>query len=185
MIIGIDIDGTINNLCECVLNIYNKDSGDNLKTSDITQYYIENFVKDEYKENFYKYFVDKRVWKLVEINKEAQYYINKLNSEGHEIYFVTSTEAENVKKQSDWLKRCFPNMDIRKRLIICHNKQLLSELTFLIDDYQKNLLNGKYKKIILSYPWNIDFDCNSNGIFRANNWKEIYDIIYKEMDYDK
>ena len=76
-------------------------------------------------------------------------------------------------------------MDIRKRLIICHNKQLLSELTFLIDDYQKNLLNGKYKKIILSYPWNIDFDCNSNGIFRANNWKEIYDIIYKEMDYDK
>lgn len=35
MIIGIDIDGTINNLGETVLKIYNRDSGDNLQMKDI------------------------------------------------------------------------------------------------------------------------------------------------------
>ena len=58
MIIGIDIDGTINNLCESVLSVYNEDSGDNLTVNDITEYYIENFVKPEYKEGFHRYFVD-------------------------------------------------------------------------------------------------------------------------------
>ena len=52
--IGIDIDGTINNMCECVLKVYNEDSGDNLKVEDITNYYIENFVKEEYKKDFHK-----------------------------------------------------------------------------------------------------------------------------------
>ena len=39
MKIGIDIDGTINNMCECILKVYNEDSGDNLKVEDITNYY--------------------------------------------------------------------------------------------------------------------------------------------------
>ena len=47
MIIAIDIDNTINNLAEVVVNQYNRDSGDNLSLNDITQYHIENFVREE------------------------------------------------------------------------------------------------------------------------------------------
>ena len=36
MIVGIDIDNCLNNLCEAVLSVYNEDSGDSLKQSDIT-----------------------------------------------------------------------------------------------------------------------------------------------------
>lgn len=177
MKIGIDIDGTINNLCEAVLSVYNEDSGDNLTVESINEYFMEKFVKEEYKENFYQYFIDKRVWKRVSTNKEAVDYIKKLILDKHEVYFVTSTEAENVKKKSDWLKRNFPEINIRKRLIICYNKQLLSGLDFLIDDYEGNLINGVYKKILLSHPWNASFDCKSNNIYRAENWEEIYKII--------
>ena len=47
MKIGIDIDGTINNLCEAVLSVYNEDSGDNLTVESINEYFMEKFVKEE------------------------------------------------------------------------------------------------------------------------------------------
>ena len=67
MIIGIDIDGTINNLGETVLKIYNRDSGDNLQMKDIKKYHIENYVKPQYKDNFYKYFSSGEVWRQIEL----------------------------------------------------------------------------------------------------------------------
>ena len=35
----IDVDNVLNNLAESVLNIYNEDSGDNLKIEDIHNYW--------------------------------------------------------------------------------------------------------------------------------------------------
>ena len=67
MTILCDVDNIINNLAETVLKIYNEESGDNLTKNDITSYYIENFVKAEYKENFHKYFLCKDVWKKCEL----------------------------------------------------------------------------------------------------------------------
>lgn len=177
MIIGIDIDGTINNLCEAVLNIYNQDSGDTLDVSQITEYYVENFVKESYKNDFYKYYVDKRVWKLVKIDETSKEIIEKLHKDGHEIYFVTSTEPENIYKKSEWLKRNFPQIDIRKRLIRCYKKQLLSGLDILIDDYEKNLIYGRYKKILIDKPWNQHIFDEHYNIFRVKNWKEVYSQI--------
>ena len=45
MRIGIDIDDVLNNLTECVLEVYNKDSGDNLTIDKITEYDMKQFVK--------------------------------------------------------------------------------------------------------------------------------------------
>lgn len=177
MIIGIDIDGTINNLCESVLSVYNEDSGDNLTVNDITEYYIENFVKPEYKEGFHRYFVDKRVWKRVSIDEEARKYIISLHEAGHEIYFVTSTEPDNVKKKAGWLQKYFPMINIRKRLIVCHNKQLLSGLTVLVDDYDKNLTGGHYHKLLLDKPWNQNVNEDETGIARCMSWSDVYNDI--------
>ena len=174
MKIGIDIDGTINNLCEAVLTIYNQDSGDNLQISQITEYYVENFVKPEFKEDFYKYYTDKRVWKLVKIDEVAKEFITKLDSERHEIYFVTSTEPENLFKKAGWLQRHFPSIDIRKRLIRCYNKQLLSGLDILVDDYDKNLIGGSYKKILIDRPWNQNSDDRYFSLFKLNFSLEIF-----------
>lgn len=61
MIIGIDLDNVLNNLCEAVLSVYNEDSGDDLCPENIHSYYIDNYVKPSYKNTFKNYFVDKRV----------------------------------------------------------------------------------------------------------------------------
>lgn len=177
MIIGIDIDNVLNNLCEAVLSVYNDDSGDDLRQENIHSYYIENFVKSEFKENFYSYFLNKRVWKRIKLIDDCQKYIAKLFSEGHTILFITSTEPENLPKKFNWLKRSFPYINIRKALFSCPKKQYMSGIDILIDDAAYNLVGAKYKGIILDYPWNRDFITDNNKFFRARNWEEIYEII--------
>lgn len=101
MTIGVDCDNVLNNLTESVLKVYNEDFNDNLTTNDITDYYIENFVKPECKENFYKLFTDKRVWKGISVVENCVDVLKKWNDLGHTIYIVTSTEPANMLKKAN------------------------------------------------------------------------------------
>lgn len=176
--IGVDIDNCLNTLTESVLKVYNADSGDNLSLSDITAYHIENFVKPSYRENFWHYFLDKRVWKQISIIDGCQEVIAKLYNEGHTILFITTTEAENLPKKKNWLQRNFPFLEIRKCLYSCPRKQLV-KCQVLIDDCISNVTGTRdYYSILLDYPWNSNKGVdNAPMITRANNWNEIYDRI--------
>lgn len=175
MTIGIDIDNVLNNLTECVLRVYNEDSGDSLQLSDITQYYMENFVKEEYKADFYKYFLDKRVWKQVEIVKEAVPVIKEWYEQGHEIIFITTTWAENLPKKKSWLSKHFPFLDIQNCLYAVPKKQLI-KCDVLIDDCMDNLLGGEYTPICYNAPWNQ----NDYPMFRANDWGDVKRYVCEE-----
>lgn len=177
MIIGIDCDNVLNNLTASVLRVYNEDFNDKLTTDDITDYYIENFVKPECKESFYKLFTDKRVWKGISVVENCVDILKKWNDLGHTIYIVTSTEPANMLKKANWLQRTLPFLNIRKRLICIQKKQLLSELDILIDDCYNNLIGGKYQKIVLNYPWNKNYDDFENDVYRCENWTEIDKLL--------
>ena len=154
MKICIDIDGVVNNLPETVIEVYNEDYNDNLTIDAVTKYNIENFVKPEAKENFHKYFTDKRVWKRIKpINVKAVQWL----IDNHEVYFVTATECENLYPKQRWLSRTFKNIDLRKRLVRCYDKADLICCDFLIDDCTKNLISGNYIPVCIRYPWNSDF----------------------------
>jgi len=176
--IGVDIDNCLNNLTESVLKVYNADSGDNLSLSDITAYHIENFVKPEYKETFWHYFLDKRVWKGISIIDGCREVIAKLHNEGHKIIFVTTTEAENLPKKKNWLQRNLPFLEIRKCLYSCPRKQYM-KCDILIDDCLKNLVGDKeYYSVCLTYPWNTTELEESVPMFtRAKDWNEIYNKV--------
>lgn len=177
MIIAIDVDNVLNNLCEAVLSVYNEDSGDSLSPFSIHSYYIDNYVKPTYRKTFKHYFCDKRVWKRIKLIKDCQQYVAALFREGHTILFVTSTGPENLKKKANWLQRNFPYINIRKSLFSCPVKQYMEGIDILIDDAAYNLVGAKYKGIILDYPWNQDFITDNKQFFRANNWGEIHRII--------
>lgn len=177
--IGVDVDNVVNNLAECILKVFNEDTMQNVKITDIKSYYIENWVNEEYKDRIVPLFLDKRVWKQVTLIDLCQFFIKRLDEDGHKIVFVTSTEPENILKKFNWLQRNFPFIDIRKNLIATHTKQLVSGIDVLIDDYEKNLINGKYEKILFSYPWNSQIDDKQYGIRRCNDWREIYNEICK------
>ena len=155
--IMVDIDGILNTLDTTVLEVYNEDSGDNLRPEAITEYHIEKFVKPEYCENFKNYFLDKRVWRRIEVVKYACEVLNKLWDEGYNLIFVTKTECENMVKKRNWLNRNFPFMgadNIRKRLYSAPKKQLI-RADIAIDDGLFNLIGDRtYYSICFDKPYN-------------------------------
>lgn len=184
MKIGIDVDNVINNLTECVLSIYNEDTGSDLKITDITDYDMTMFVKPELKENFYRYFSDDRVWERLQIKDGAADCIEEI-AKKHEIYFVTSTYPENVNRKAKWLSEHIRGVDVDKRLIVCHNKPLLEGLDILFDDYEPNL-RGSYTRVLMDYAWNqkpvdrdmsIEEEIRWHSYFRVDNWSEFWSII--------
>lgn len=186
MIIGIDCDNVLNNLTEELLKLYNRDSGDNLQMQDILRYRIDDFVVPEYKERIKDYFLDKEVWKNIKLIEESQYYVGRLVNDGHRVMVVTATEPHNFYKKEGWLKRNFPELDLRNNLICIKNKQLL-KIDVLIDDYSKNLsdvtddygnhITADYIRICFDYPWNHAFKDDGLKNFKRSCWEDIYSLI--------
>lgn len=178
--IMIDIDGVLNNLDEAILEIYNADSGDNLKPSDITAYHIEEFVKPEYRDDFSKYFLDKRVWRQIKVVDYCQESIRKLWDEGYNIIFVTKTECENLVKKRNWLDRTFPFIgaeNISQRLYSAPVKQYI-RADVAVDDGLFNLTGDRtYFSICLDKPYNKTDDKAIPNFARAYDWCDVYNFV--------
>ena len=143
MKIGVDIDNVIYDTAKAVLDIHYENTGEKLNLSDITDYYIEKFVSSKYREDFYKIFLDKRVWKNVKLLPNCVETIRKLHQMGHQIWFVTSTEPANVNGKYKFLYKTFPFINVRKRLITTPCKQMVN-IDVLIDDAVHNVINAPY-----------------------------------------
>ena len=177
MIIGIDCDNVVCNTTESVLAQHYADTGEKLTLDDIKSYYIENYVSDDYKDDFHLIFYKKEMWKRVKVIPHCVEVIKRLHDRGEEIYFVTSTEPQNVTKKARFLQRAFPFLDIRKCLITTHCKQMIG-VDILIDDYEMNLINGSYFGILMDYPWNRNFDdASDDKIYRVFDWIQVEPMI--------
>lgn len=182
--IMIDIDGVLNTLDTTVIEIYNEDSGDSLSPQDITEYHIEKFVKPEYKDNFHKYFLDKRVWQRIKVVKYACEVLNKLWDEGYNLIFVTKTECENMVKKRNWLNRNFSFMgedNIRKRLYSAPKKQFI-RADIAIDDGLFNLVGDRtYYSICFDKPYN-QTDELIPCFTRVYDWLGVYTAVHEITD---
>ena len=179
MKIGIDIDNVIVNTTETVLTyINNRLPNVFLKMGDIREYWMEHILPKEYRWIVPQAFSDKEMWKKVQMIDGAAKYIEMLYDEGHEIYFVTSTSPDNIKKKIKHLCRNLklPDDYIYSHFINIINKRLLN-LDVLIDDYLENLTGKRsYFSICLDYPWNWNMPDDAQ-FKRAYDWRHIYDII--------
>ena len=179
MIIGIDVDNTCVNTSFCILEQHYADTGEKLTLDDIKSYYIENYVSDDYKDDFHLIFYKKEMWKRVKVIPHCVEVIKRLHDRGEEIYFVTSTEPQNITKKARFLQRTFPFLDIRKRLITTHNKQMI-KCDILVDDCIDNVINADYVSILMDYPWNstaIFDEAEYDNIYRVFDWLQVEPII--------
>lgn len=177
MKIGIDIDNVCVNTSFCILQQHYADTGERLTLDDIKTYYIENYVSDDYKDDFHLIFLKKEMWKRVQVLPNCVEVIKRLHDRGNSIYFVTSTEPQNVAKKARFLQRTFPFLDIRKCLITTHCKQMIG-VDILIDDYEMNLINGSYFGILMNYSWNSNFDdAEYDNIYRVFDWLQVEPMI--------
>lgn len=177
MKIGIDVDNTVCNTAMAVLEQHYADTGERLTLDDITSYYIENHVSEDYKDDFHLIFLNKEMWKRVKVIPNCVDVIRRFHEQGNEIFFVTSTESANVAKKHSFLQRTFPFLNIRKRLITTPCKQMI-DLDVLIDDCIDNVIFAPYYSIILDYPWNHNFDDTADDkTYRVFDWTQVEAMI--------
>lgn len=180
MKIGIDLDNICVNTTQTLLDYINARLPVDLKLSDITTYYIEAALPQQYRWIVDSGFRDSIMWKRVKMIKGCAAYIEKLYADGHEIYFVTSSLPENLRKKIKHLTRnmdFFPDDYVWRHTINIQDKSLL-DIDILIDDCLDHLTapNRHYHSIVLDYPWN-QVDFIPPRFARAHNWKEIYEEV--------
>lgn len=163
MIISCDIDGVLNNLTECVLQLYNQESGDNLTENDITEYSIERFVKPEYRDKIFRYFLDKRIWEM--LKWDVGWIAKILDNNMYDLYFTTASSLKTINSKVislAWAIYDYSSMSainiynyIANHTIVTQNKQLILA-DVVIDDCIDNLQlwNNRVHNILFVKPWN-------------------------------
>ena len=163
MIVSCDIDGVLNNLTECVLQLYNQESGDNLTENDITEYSIERFVKPEYRNKISQYFLDKRIWGM--LKWDVGWIAKILDNNMYDLYFTTASSLKTINSKAislAWAVYDYSSMSainiynyIANHTIVTQNKQLILA-DVVIDDCIDNLQlwNNRVHNILFVKPWN-------------------------------
>lgn len=176
MKIGVDIDNVICTTSEAVIEYLNERLPITLSLDDINEYWMEKSIPEQYRWAVGLAFHDSAMWKKVKMIEGAAKGIKTLYKNGNEIFFVTSTTPDNLKKKIKFLKRNLPFLlgnYINDHIITIKQKTLLN-LDIMIDDYLDNLIGERsYYSICLAYPWNIKIISEEPNFIRVKNWEDI------------
>lgn len=179
----VDMDDTIENLVPAWTEWLNRYYGTAVSRSDCRQWNMQAVYPLLSSEQVFEPLGLDEFWKTVTPKPDAQKYLAQLYSEGFPIYIVTASHPNTIKAKVKYvLNEYFPYID-HNHIITCAHKQMVSGW-YLIDDGAHNF-GGNYKGILMDAPWNWDFDNDSQGIFRAYNWEQIYNKIHEEYENEK
>lgn len=176
MIILIDCDETIWNLVEAWVHVLNNKYEKFIIWDQIDNWDMSFAYPDLTKQQIYEPLCENELWGLVKPKFDAIKYIPKLYEEGHEIYFVTATDYRNIQYKVKMLEDYFPDIPIQN-LITTYHKELIKG-DILIDDYINNF-KDRESGILFTTSYNKDIDAEKYGLYRCDNWEEIYKLINK------
>lgn len=186
MRIMIDIDNTIAD-SNGWLYLVNKFLNTNYTMDDVGDYYIQDLVPKERKDEFTKFFIKYNTYKYANVFPNCVEVIKKLN-EKYDVYICSAYifrddldyPGDALKYKYEFLRKTFPFMDPNKFIFLTDKEILNCEVK--IDDVLSNLSNAKIKLLFTSYHnKNIsDEELKKQGIVRVNNWLEIENILLKK-----
>lgn len=164
----LDVDYCIAPLHDEWLRRYNHEYGDNLKTSQITEWDMTKFVKPSCGENIYKYLDDLDLYDNLVPVRGSFWAVGLLREWGHDVRFVTS--GVNVSKIR-FLRR-FGFVQRETDFIITADKSLING-NILVDDYEKNLDTFDGATVLYDAPHNRHVTQH----MRAKGWQEVVSLI--------
>ena len=176
MTILVDMDDVMEQLRKALVNRANKRFHRNASVDDVTDWSIVCAFPGIAKQQVLDFMREADFWETVEPVPGAAEALRHFLDEGHEVYVVTATEYEHVaEKMKGVLFRYFPFLSW-DHVIVTGRKQMIRG-DVLIDDGVHNLEGGEYKKILVTAPYNKDYDAEANGMIRVHGWDEIVRII--------
>lgn len=118
----------------------------------------------------------------IPIKEEAVTLVNKLKSDGHNVYITTASWAPT---HTDRVRKCKDILDIPEEDVIFIKHKHLLKLDLLVDDRIDNLLDEyglpceNYERVLFDAPHNRNpKETNKLGLhYRANSLEDVYEIV--------
>ena len=198
MIVAVDIDGVLSDYSGFIykfgLKYKRKHPGIKMELKNKDGYLLQDIfevepetIADFWRENIPAYI------RYAKPTKGSVKCLNKLAEEGHKIFILTAREYdcgfgvwdnELQEMTMDWLD--YYKIPYDKFFCNESNKRPVCEeykVDFLIDDSPKNAIAVEpiTKCILFTQPYNKSYEAK----YRANGWKEVYEIIRKESKKEK
>ena len=179
----IDLDDVITDASGW-MHVINTFLGTNHTEKDSGSYYLQDIVPKEKWNDYIKYFRTQNTYDYCNINPDCIEVMKELN-ENYDIYICSAYvyrddvmySADALKYKFEFLMKYFPFIKPQK-YIFMNDKSILN-CDIRIDDKINNLDNAKTKILYTAYHnENISSEeLEKQGIIRANNWKEIREIL--------
>lgn len=172
----VDMDDTLENLCETWVEYLNERHGTNIHIDDVKEWDMTKAFPTLSKTELFAPLYEEELWKRVKPLPDSVEYVKRLLDDGHKVIVVTASHQDTVAyKLNNVLFKYFPYLTNRD-VIVASQKQLIYG-DILIDDAPHNLEGGNYYGILVTAPHNQAYDAEAHGFVRANTWKEIYSIV--------
>ncbi|MDO5434814.1 MAG: hypothetical protein Q4G19_00430 [Clostridia bacterium] len=176
MTILVDMDDTMELLLEAMVRSTNRKYHRNASVDDVTDWDMVCAYPGLTKRQILDSMCENGFWDDIRPVPGAPEALKHFMDEGHDVYVVTATEFAHIKgKMEGVLFRYFPFIPW-DHVIITSKKQMIRG-DVLIDDGVHNLEGGAYKKILITAPYNKDYDAEGNGMIRVHSWDEIVSVI--------
>lgn len=170
--IGIDQDWVLAKLTKKWLEYYNAIFDDDLTAEKLESWDITKKVKPEAKGFMLNILNIPNFYRDLEVTKDSQRVIQKLQEAGHEIFIVTDPFTKmSMKSKFEWLQEHFPFID-KRNYIFTGNKSAVA-LDILIDDGVHNCVAFKGTPILFDTPYNK----KEERFIKARNWQDIENIF--------
>lgn len=172
-------------ICDCgFLYLINEFTHKNYIIDDFANYYMQDAIPTEDKEEWFKFFGSNNMYEHAEFIGNAYEVIQKLN-EKYEVFIVTSyiikddisISGKVLKNKFEWLQKNLPFIN-PYNYVFASNKDII-DCDIKIDDRLSNLTGNSIKLLFTAYHNKklSDEELNNSNIKRVNNWEEIEKIL--------
>lgn len=168
----VDMDDTLENLCETWINCLNEEHGTNVQLDDVHEWEFCNLFPSISKDAVYAPLYTQKLWERVKPLPGAAEYLKRLIDDGHRVAVVTASHHETVAMKLNLvLFKYFPYLSYED-VIVASQKDLVRG-DVLVDDGIHNFTGDRKLKLLMTAAHNRDID-EGYEIKRVNDWPEIY-----------
>lgn len=183
MIVCCDVDNTICNLQEVVVNLFNERYGSHYTLNDFIEYDVMNVLPTQDGIVMRDMYGEHGIYNKVKPLLKAQESLQKLINEGHQVYLVTDAIPKTYEEKVNFIHRYFPFID-DAHIVSMKHKHLFRCDVMIEDNFANLITKTHYHRILMNQPWNQSSKDYIYGIHRCYNWDDVLAAINKINDLE-